>query len=98
MSGQFGVDLEHLDQVVARLNGLAGFLTETFDEIDRRVKTLQNGSWEGVAAQAYSDAHAQWLTGAKEFAQGVTDATAAAREAHGHYTRSVDTNGTMLNG
>ncbi len=98
MSGNFGVDLEHLDQVVARLNGLSGYLTETFDEIDRRVKTLQNGAWEGVAAQAYAEAHTQWLGGAREFAQGVTDATEAAREAHGHYTQAVDTNGTMLNG
>jgi len=36
MSSEYGVDLEHLDQVVAKLSGLTEFLTDTFDEIDRR--------------------------------------------------------------
>lgn len=94
----FGVDLEELDQIIAKLTGLAGFLTDTFDEIDRRVKTLNNGSWDGVAAQAYTDVYNKWLSGAREFTQGVSDATDAAREAHGHYTQAVDINGKMLNG
>jgi WXG100 family type VII secretion target len=98
MTGEYGVDLEHLDNVVAKLTGLTGFLTDTFDEINRRVTTLHITSWEGVAAQAYTEAHSQWLTGAREFTQGVTDATDAARAAHGHYTQAVEINGTMLNG
>jgi hypothetical protein len=39
--GGYGVDLEQLDQIIAKPSGLTGFLT--FDEIDRRVKTLNNG-------------------------------------------------------
>ncbi|WP_216893657.1 WXG100 family type VII secretion target [Nocardia alni] len=98
MTDEYGVDLEHLDQVVAHLRNLTGFLTDTFDEIDRRIHTLREGSWEGAAAQAYTQAHTQWITGAREFTRGVTDATHAARDAHGHYTHAVDINGTMLNG
>ncbi len=98
MTDEFGVDLEHLDQVVARLRNLTGFLTDTFDEIDRRVHTLRDSSWDGLAAHAYTEAHTQWIAGAREFTRGVTDATEAARAAHGHYTQAVDINGRMLNG
>ncbi|MFE7798667.1 WXG100 family type VII secretion target [Nocardia sp. NPDC057440] len=71
MSSRFSVDLEHLDEIVARLSGLAGFIGEHLDEIDDRVATLSDTGWEGVAAQAYAEAHTQWVTGAREFVEGV---------------------------
>jgi len=96
--GSFSVDLDQLDQVVARLAGLAGFLNDTFDGIDRRVKALQSGDWDGVAAQAYAEAHRNWLGEAQEFAQGVADATEAARQAHARYKAAMNVNNKMAQG
>ncbi|MGY4102493.1 WXG100 family type VII secretion target [Nocardia sp. R16R-3T] len=97
MSSEFSVDLDHLDEIVARLSGLAGFISDHLDEIDNRVATVVGGGWEGVAAQAYSEAHTQWVTGAREFVEGVRDMSDAAKVAHARYTRAVDTNYKMFN-
>ncbi|WP_405177645.1 WXG100 family type VII secretion target [Nocardia sp. NBC_01377] len=70
MSSEFQVDLEHLDEIVARLAGLAGFISEYLDEIDSRVGGLTNTGWESVAAQAYAELHREWVTGAREFTEG----------------------------
>ncbi|QIS09645.1 WXG100 family type VII secretion target [Nocardia arthritidis] len=97
MSSEFSVDLDHLDQIVARLSGLAGFVGEHLDEIDERVATLTGGDWEGAAARAYAEAHAQWAIGAREFVEGVREMSAAAKAAHARYSRAVDTNYKMFN-
>jgi WXG100 family type VII secretion target len=94
--GRFAVDLDHLDRVVARLTGLTGFLNDTFDAIDRQVKTLHSGSWDGAAARTHAEAHRAWLGAAQEFAQGVADVTAAAKQAHARYTEGVDVNTRMV--
>ncbi|WP_227996088.1 WXG100 family type VII secretion target [Nocardia australiensis] len=98
MTTEFSVDLDHLEEIVARLSGLAGFIDEHLDEIDDRVATLAGTGWESVAAQAYADAHSQWVTGAREFTEGVRDMSDAARKAHGRYTRAIETNLKMLGG
>ncbi|MGW4088597.1 WXG100 family type VII secretion target [Nocardia sp. NPDC004750] len=96
MSSQFSVDLERLDQIVSRLNGLAGFLRDHLDELDHKVTALQSGSWESAAAGAYADAHTQWLAAAREFADGVAAVSDAAQKAHGRYTRAIEANRRML--
>ena len=96
MSSQFTVDLEQLDRIVARLNGLAGFLHDQLDELDRKVKTLSGGSWESSAATAYNDAHTQWLASAREFADGVATVSDAAKKAHSRYTNAVTVNRRIL--
>lgn len=98
MSSEFSVDLEHLDQIVARLSGLAGFIADHLDEIDDKVATVQGSAWESVAAQAYADAHRQWANGAREFAEGIRDMSDAARKAHERYTRAIELNHRMLSG
>ncbi|MFQ6331416.1 WXG100 family type VII secretion target [Nocardia sp. NBC_00565] len=97
MSSEFTVDLDHLDDIVAKLSGLAGYIEEHLDEIDDRVATLTGTGWEGVAAQAYTEAHTQWATGAREFVEGVKDMSDAAKAAHARYTTAVDTNYKMFN-
>jgi len=97
MSSEFSVDLDHLDEIVVRLSGLAGFIGEHLDEIDNRVATLTGTGWEGLAAQAYAEAHTQWVSGAREFVEGVRDVSDAAKAAHARYTRAVDTNYKMFN-
>ncbi|MCX0274640.1 WXG100 family type VII secretion target [Nocardia zapadnayensis] len=98
MSSQFSVDLDRLDDLVARLSNLAGFIGERLDEIDDRVASLAGTGWEGVAAQVYVVAHNQWTTGAREFADGIREISEAAREAHTRYTEAIDVNYRMLSG
>lgn len=94
----FSVNLNHLDSVIDRLAGLTGFLNDTFDAIDHQVKALHSGSWDGIASQAYADAHRAWLSEAKEFARGIADVTAAAKQVHARYVDAVDVNTKMLRG
>ncbi|MEV6322657.1 WXG100 family type VII secretion target [Nocardia sp. NPDC051787] len=96
MTSPFAVDLGQLEQIITRLTGLAGFIADHLDEIDDRVATLQGSGWEGVASRGYSDAHQQWVTGAREFAEGIRDMSDAAKAAHGHYIAAVDTNLKMM--
>ncbi|GAA5067197.1 WXG100 family type VII secretion target [Nocardia callitridis] len=96
MSSEFTVDLEHLEQIVSRLSGLAGFVADHLDEIDTKVAALHDTGWESRAAQAYADAHRQWVTGAREFAEGIRDMSDAAKANHAAYTRALETNRRML--
>ena len=98
MSSEFSVDLERLDQLVARLSALYGFVMENLDGLDEKVTRLVGTDWEGVASQAYLEAHIQWGKGAREFAEGVADMGDAARTAYARYTRAIDLNQRMLSG
>ncbi|MFG3614687.1 WXG100 family type VII secretion target [Nocardia sp. NPDC047654] len=98
MSSEFSVDLDHLDEIVTKLSALAGFIGEHLDEIDDRVAALTGTGWESVAAQAYSDAHREWVTGARAFVEGVRNMSDAAKKAHENFTHAVDLNSKMLNG
>ncbi|WP_040841491.1 WXG100 family type VII secretion target [Nocardia brevicatena] len=94
---EFTVNLERLDDIVTRLAGLAGYLTEQLDLIDDKVAGL-DGAWETLAANAYRDAHRLWSTGAREFATGLADISDAARTAHNRYTTAAEVNRKMLQG
>ncbi|MFE6924109.1 WXG100 family type VII secretion target [Nocardia sp. NPDC057663] len=96
MGSEFSVDMDQLDQIVARLAGLAGFVADHLDDIDDQVAKLKGTSWEGLAADAYQVAHLQWVTGAREFAEGIRDMSDAAKAAHGRYTTAADANKRML--
>lgn len=95
---EFTVDVDHLDQIVARLSALAGFVGDHLDDIDDKVAGLTSTGWESVAAQAYSEAHTKWATAAREFAEGVRDMSDAARKAHAKYINAAEVNKQMLNG
>ncbi|WP_067864232.1 WXG100 family type VII secretion target [Nocardia shimofusensis] len=97
MSG-FSVDLDELDQIVARLSGLAGFIEDHLDEIDDKVATLAGTGWESIAAQAYTDAHRQWALGAREFTDGIRSMSDAAQRARNRYSSAADVNKQMLQG
>ncbi|MFF0541292.1 WXG100 family type VII secretion target [Nocardia thailandica] len=93
---EFSVDMDQLDQLVARLAGLAGYVADNLDDIDDQVATLKGSSWEGIAADAYHTAHTQWVTGAREFAEGIRDMSDAAKAAHTRYGNAADLNKKML--
>ncbi|WP_433576768.1 WXG100 family type VII secretion target [Nocardia brasiliensis] len=98
MSAEFEVDLDHLDEIVVRLSGLAGFVSERLDGVDDQVAALAGTGWEGVAAQAFIEAHRKWIVGAREFAEGVRGMSDAARRAHTAYNRAIEMNLKMLKG
>ncbi|GAA5103587.1 WXG100 family type VII secretion target [Nocardia iowensis] len=97
MSSEFQVDLDALDHIVARLNGLAGFLRDHLDQLDDNLAGLPD-SWESYAAQAYAAAQREWAIGAREFACGVAEMSFAGRAAHELYTTAIDANRRMLGG
>lgn len=96
MGSRFSVDLDHLDQIVSRLSGLAGFIADHLADIEQRVATLQGTGWEGASARAYDDAHREWMSGAKELVDGVREMSDSAREAHTAYTRALELNRRIL--
>ncbi|MBF4998431.1 WXG100 family type VII secretion target [Nocardia sp. BSTN01] len=96
MASRFTVDLEHLDQLVTRLSGLAGFIDDHLDDIHQRVTALRGTGWEGVAARAYDDAHREWISGAKELVDGIREMSDAAKAAHAGYSRALELNRRML--
>ncbi|GGN94260.1 hypothetical protein GCM10011610_57000 [Nocardia rhizosphaerihabitans] len=93
---EFSVNMDELDQIVARIAGLAGYVADHLDDIDDQVATLKGSSWEGIAADAYQIAHTQWATGAREFADGLRDMSTAAKSAHTRYGNAADINKKML--
>ncbi|MEU0500227.1 WXG100 family type VII secretion target [Nocardia sp. NPDC005998] len=60
--------MDELEQIIARLSGVAAYIADHLDQIDTRIATLRDTGWEGIAAQAYSEADQQWISGAREFA------------------------------
>ncbi|WP_069162201.1 WXG100 family type VII secretion target [Nocardia altamirensis] len=97
MSAEFKVDLDELDNIVSRLKALAGFVTGELDQLDEGVAALP-GIWESIGSQAYTEAHGKWASGAREFAGGVAEMSAAAQAAHHRYTSALQTNRRMLRG
>lgn len=97
MTHEIVVDLEHLKQLVTRLSGLSGYLSDHLDQLDNKVRGLQV-SWQGAASQAYQDAHEQWSAGAKEFTEGVDAMSKALRKVIERYNSASETDLRMLNG
>ncbi|WP_225730490.1 MULTISPECIES: WXG100 family type VII secretion target [unclassified Nocardia] len=91
----YRVDLDHLDQVTAKIGGLLGFLDESLQGIDTRVAALHQ-QWTGAAAAKHAQAHRDWSAGAAEVREGVETMRAAAQTAHRSYTEVVQTNLRML--
>ncbi|MEU4813739.1 WXG100 family type VII secretion target [Nocardia fluminea] len=87
MTDSFSVDLDQVEQIIARLAGLAGFIADHVDQIDdKAAATLAGTGWEGFAAQAYDTLQQQWSTGAREFVDGILNMSEAATAAHNSYT------------
>ncbi|APE37456.1 hypothetical protein BOX37_29985 [Nocardia mangyaensis] len=98
MATDFNVDLDHLEQIVSKLTGLSGFISDHLDEIDGKVASLTGTGWESIAAEAYQVAHQQWAAGAREFVEGIREISDATQAAHGRYTAAVQLNRRMLQG
>jgi len=96
VTGEYSVDLDQLDNIVARLSSLAGFLTEHLNTLDQRTAAVHSGSWTGATSTAHESAHREWASAARELVQGISDMRAAARNAHTQYTAVQSANTRMF--
>ena len=88
------VDMAELDAVIADVQACETRLETLTDDLDRQVRALQD-SWEGLAAQAQQEAHAEWTRGMRDMRTALADLRAAARQAHSNYSGAADTNVAM---
>lgn len=97
MSVRFTVDLAELDDVIATMASFQDHLDRQLAHLDRTVASLHD-TWQGAAADAQRSAHDEWVAGAREMREALTQMRDAARLAHGHYTAAVEANQRMWGG
>ncbi|WP_194835397.1 WXG100 family type VII secretion target [Nocardia sp. XZ_19_369] len=91
----FRVDLDELEQMVARVSGFVGFLNESLDGLQQRISTVQQ-NWNGAAADAQAEAYRDWHTGATDVSEGIDTMRRAVQAAHDRYTAAIAANLAML--
>lgn len=90
----FAIDADELDAVVADLEKTESALEVFTADLEAQMKTLHD-TWEGLAAQAHTEAHQEWTNGMNAMRQAMADLRAAARLAHGNYTGAAEANRSM---
>jgi WXG100 family type VII secretion target len=93
----YTLDPDDLDDVVVRLEGTESALLTLAADLDKQMAVLKE-TWEGLAAQAHTEAHQEWAQGMAAMKEAMTDLRAAARIAHGNYLAAADANVTMWEG
>ncbi|WP_054813987.1 WXG100 family type VII secretion target [Nocardia arizonensis] len=96
-SRDFTVDIDELDDLVSRVNGFIGFLTESLEGLNHRIAAVQQ-NWQGLAATAQEDAYREWATGAAEVVDGITEMRTAAVTARDSYVAAAEMNLRMSGG
>lgn len=91
----YRVDLDHLDEVTARIASLRGFVEDSLDGLDSRI-TAVHQSWTGEAAVRHAEAHREWRTAAGEVRDGIDSMRAAATAAHASYSGALAANLKLL--
>lgn len=86
-----GVDLERLEQLVARMAAFGQQFACAHAEVDSRVRGLQAG-WTGDAAAAQAETHRRWSVGAGEMHEALVQLRSAAATAHGNYDAAMRAN------
>ncbi|WP_194813415.1 WXG100 family type VII secretion target [Nocardia sp. XZ_19_385] len=91
----FRVDLDELEQIVARVAGFTGFLNDSLDGLQQRISAVQQ-NWNGAAADAQAEAYRDWHTGATDVSEGIETMRKAVQAAHDRYTAAIAANLAML--
>ncbi|MCC3331660.1 WXG100 family type VII secretion target [Nocardia abscessus] len=91
----YRVDLDELEQIVARISGFIGFLNDSLDGLQQRISAVQQ-NWNGAAADAQAQAFREWHTGATDVAEGIDTMSQSVRDAHDRYTAAISANLSML--
>ena len=90
----FSLDPDELDAVIGDLERTEAALNTITSDLETQRRALHD-EWEGLAAQAHSEAHAQWTAGMVAMRQAMSDLRAAARAAHDNYAAAGDANLAM---
>jgi WXG100 family type VII secretion target len=94
--GQFTIDADELDQIISDVSKCETALQTLTSDLEKQIQSLQE-VWEGLAAAAQKEAHAEWTKGMNDMRAALGDLRAAARTAHGNYTGAADANVNMWN-
>ncbi|MBY8860653.1 WXG100 family type VII secretion target [Nocardia sp. CA2R105] len=70
-NGGYRIDLVGMQTLIDKANALEQQMEDRLRAIEKRVTEL-HVDWIGQAAQAHSDAHTQWQTGAGEMHDALT--------------------------
>jgi WXG100 family type VII secretion target len=87
----YTVDLDELDDIIGDLEGAERSLESLTNDLERQIAKLHE-TWEGLSAQAQREAHAEWEEGMRDMRAALADMRAAARTAHGNYSKAIRTN------
>lgn len=93
----YKVDLDELDDIVGDLEGTERSLESLTNDLERQIAKLHE-TWEGLSAQAQREAHEEWEEGMRDMRDALADMRAAARTAHGNYSKAIGTNVGMWRG
>lgn len=93
MSG-IRVDLELVEDLVARMGAFEQHVDALLDEVDARMKRM-HAVWSGAAAAEHAAAHARWSAGAREMQQALTVLRSIAATARENYAAAVAANLAM---
>ncbi|MFF0544110.1 WXG100 family type VII secretion target [Nocardia thailandica] len=91
----FRVDLDELEQMIARVSGFTGFLNDSLAGLQQRISAVQQ-TWNGEAADAQAEAYRDWHIGATDVAEGIDAMCKAVQAAHDRYTAAIAANLAML--
>jgi WXG100 family type VII secretion target len=94
-TGDYRVDLDHLDAVTASIGGLRGFVADSLTGLDARI-TAAHQDWTGAAADKHAAAHREWMRAATEVSEGIEAMHTAAKTAHTAYTDVIAANHKTL--
>ncbi|GCD91429.1 WXG100 family type VII secretion target [Nocardioides sp. LS1] len=93
MSG-FGVDLDELRRVVARVDACETAFEAIASDLGARVAAL-HGTWDGLAADAHLTAQARWEHGFARMREALRALHGAASDAADNYTAAASANERM---
>lgn len=87
----FSVDPDELDDVIRDLERTESSLEQITTDLERQMDALHD-VWEGLAAQAHSEADQRWTAGMGAMRQAMVDLRTAARSAHQNYATAGQAN------
>jgi WXG100 family type VII secretion target len=92
---RYRVELEELMAFIDRLQSFESRAEAIAARIDGQVAGLHD-TWSGQAAAAHRAQHDEWMAGATQMREAVTQLRAAAHHAHRNYTEAGQLNVDML--
>lgn len=92
---RYSVDLEELAGVAAGMKAFQTSFEQRLGQLEKLVSDLHL-TWHGEAAAAHLRAHQQWVTGAREMHEGISDMHGAATTAHDNYHSAGTSNAEMM--